>query len=308
MKPPALSICIPAFRAERYLAQTLDTVRAQTFGDWELVVVEDGSRDGTEEIVAAFARAVPQPVRFLRHESNRGLPATRNTGIAAARAPWIALLDSDDLWTPDHLASLAATAARGAAELVHAGSQLFESDSGRLLGLRAPTSAMLADFPRSLFAGDYIVQPASVLLHRGLWARVGGFDPAFRYVEDRDMWLRCARAGAAFAYTGRATCLYRRHPAGLSTHAAEMAEAAAAVFDKHLDWEQIPPALRRGLAARTWAAAGRLRQRRDPGLASRHFRHACAVEWRLGWWLRGAACACAAALRPRPAAPAASAP
>jgi hypothetical protein len=135
-------------------------------------------------------------------------------------------------------------------------------------------------------------------MRRDLWQKVGGFDPAFRYVEDRDMWLRCARAGARFAYTGESTCLYRKHTAALSTHAPEMAEAAAAVFDKHLDWDAIPRDLRRKLAAETWAAAGKLRQRRQPHLARRNFLRACATEWRLDWWLRANVCALLAFVRP----------
>lgn len=301
MTLPLISICIPAYRADAFLARTLEAVRRQTYPDWELILVEDGSSDRTRALVQTFAASVRQPVRYLRHERNQGLPATRNTGIEAARGEWIALLDSDDLWTPDHLISLVTRAEAGGADLIHSGSILFASDSGELLGVRAPSEAMIADFPRSLFVADYIIQPASVLLRRELWQRVGGFDPAFRYVEDRDMWLRCARAGARFAYTGRETCLYRRHATALSTHAPAMAEAAAAVFDKHLDWEAIPAALRQRLASETWAAAGRLNQRADPARARRAFQRACTITWRLDWWLRGAACAAWSALRPSPA-------
>jgi hypothetical protein len=176
------------------------------------------------------------------------------------------------------------------AELVHSGSVLFDSDSGKELELRAPTPQVLAEFPLSLFKGDYIIQPSSVMLTKGLWARAGKFDPAFRYVEDRDMWLRCARAGGQFAFTGKNSCLYRKHGTALSTHSAAMAEASAAVFDKHLDWELIPKDLRRDLAAGTWVSAGRLRQRNQPEVARRHFRRACQIKWEAGTWLRAQAC------------------
>lgn len=298
MNPVLISICIPAYKADRFLAETLDSVARQTYPHWELSVVEDGSQDRTEEIVADFAARVSQPVRYLRHDRNRGLPATRNTGIAAARGEWIALLDSDDLWTPDHLESLVPFTHDGQADLIHAGSILFQTDTGNIIEVRAPTQQMRRDLPQSLFTGDYIIQPASVLLRRALWERVGGFDPAFRYVEDRDMWLRCVRAGGRIVYSGRDTCLYRKHPAGLSTHSAAMAAAAASVFDKHLDWEAIPAALRRKHASETWAAAARLCQREDPRRSSGYFRHACAVSWRLEWWMRGLLCSVLAKLRP----------
>jgi glycosyltransferase involved in cell wall biosynthesis len=305
MSSPLISICIPAFKADRYLQQTLNTVRDQTYPYWEMIVVEDGSHDRTEELVKSFAETVRQSVRFLRHEVNQGLPATRNTAISAAHGRWVALLDSDDLWTPDHLVSVVRVANHHQADLIHGGSVLFQSETGKVLEVRAPSPEAVATFPQSLFVGDYVIQPASVLLSRDLWRHVGGFDPSFRYVEDREMWLRCARAGARFAYTGKETCLYRKHEAAMSTHAPEMAEAAAAVFEKHLDWELIPQDLRRRWTAEMWAAAGKLRQRRDPRTASRHFRRACATQWRLNWWLRSAALAVLAAPRflRRPATP-----
>lgn len=286
MRAPFISICIPAYRAERFLAETLESVRAQTFADWELIVTEDGSRDRTEELTRAFAATVSQSVRYTRHDPNRGLPATRNAGIAEARGEWIALLDADDLWEPEHLASLAKAAEQTGAELVHAGSVLFDSDTGRELEVRAPSARRVAEFPRSLFFNAYSVQPASVLLRRELWARVGGFNPEYRYVEDREMWMRCARAGAKFHYTGKNTCRYRKHGAALSTHAAEMAEAGAAVFEQHLDWEEIPKEWRVRLTAENWAAAGQLRFKTRPALAARHFARAYELGGRPEWRFR----------------------
>jgi GT2 family glycosyltransferase len=291
MSEPRISICIPAYKAERFLAETLASIRAQTFVDWELIVVEDGSRDGSERLVNEFAAGGPQRVRYLRHEQNRGLTVTRNTGIAAAGAPWIAILDSDDLWTPDHLATCLERAKAGDADLVHGGSVLFESDTGSELERRAPDAQAVADFPRSLFEGRYVVQPSSVLLAKALWERVGGFNPEYQHVEDREMWLRCARAGARFACTGRETCRYRKHGAAMSAQSAAMAEACARVLDAHLDWEVIPLELRRRLTAEAWAAAARLRWRSEPRIAREHFRRACAIEWRPRWWLHGALCA-----------------
>lgn len=266
---------MPAYKAERYLKATLDSVRAQTFQDWELILVEDGSRDGTEEIFQAFASEGTQSARFVRHEKNQGLPATRNTGIALATTEWIVLLDSDDLWTPDHLAQLTACAAQNpGASLVHSGSVLFDSESGKELEIRAPSPDVVASYPLSLFLGNYIIQPSSVMLKKSLWTKVGGFDPAFRYVEDREMWMRCSRAGAVFAFTGANTCLYRKHGAALTTHAGPMAIAAAQVYDRAADWTAIPKPVRRERAAAAWMAAGRIVLRENPRAARRYFSQA----------------------------------
>lgn len=271
MPSPAVSICIPAYKADRYLRETLDSAKAQTFTDWEMIVTEDGSRDRTEEIVKAFGATVPQRVVYHRHDPNRGLPATRNHGIEAATARWIALLDSDDLWTPTHLEDLMHRAGQGDADLVHSGSQLFDSDSGRDLELRVPSPSDIATFPVSLYEGSYIIQPSSVVLSRDLWKKVGGFNPDFRYVEDREMWLRCARALGRFAYTGKVTMRYRKHASALSKHAAPMALALAKVCEQHVDWTGLPKDLRHRKTVGAWTAAGRITQREQPKLAAEYF-------------------------------------
>jgi len=276
---PLITICIPAYNAARYLPATLESVRSQSHSHWELIVTEDGSPEPVESLVQAFALTVRQPVLYQRHEKNQGLPAARNTGITKASGKWIALLDSDDLWLPCHLAELAAAARENpAADLVHAGSVLFDSESGRETEVRAPSVAALRNFPRSLYEGEYIVQPSSVLLAKGFWARVGGFNPDFRYVEDREMWLRCARAGAVFAFTGHNTCRYRRHATALTRHAAPMALASARVLQQHLDWNVAPLTVRRRITAEAWTSAGRLELRSAPRAARDHFARAWSVR------------------------------
>ncbi|MDD5348908.1 MAG: glycosyltransferase family A protein [Chthoniobacteraceae bacterium] len=265
---PRVSICIPAFRAEKYLPQALESVRCQTFTDWELIVTEDGSRDGTEALVRAFAQSVPQPVRYQRHEVNRGLPATRNTGIGASAAEVVALLDADDCWRAGHLETALGRLLGTGADLAHAGSVLFESATGRELETRAPSPGAVERFPLSLFVGEYLIQPSSVVLRKSLWERVGGFDPSFRYVEDAEMWMRCARAGARFVYTGEATCMYRKHGGALSANSPEMAIACARAFEKQADWEAIPRAVRRGCTRDAWTSAARMLQRNDPRRAA----------------------------------------
>src|SRR4051794_34793625 len=106
MNAVKFTICVPAYEAERYLGETLESVARQTFPDWQLLVTEDGSRDGTEEIVRRFAASVSQTVRYKRHEPNRGLPATRNAAIEGVETEWVALLDADDVWLPEHLSDL----------------------------------------------------------------------------------------------------------------------------------------------------------------------------------------------------------
>ena len=151
---PTFSICIPAYHAERYLPETLNSVRGQSFCDWELIVIEDGSKDCTEEITRTFASEVSQNVVFQRHAQNRGLPATRNTAIAQSKSNFIALLDADDYWKPNHLATIAAKLSTIEAELIHSGSVLFDSDSGQTLEVRAPSPEQVRNFPQSATNND----------------------------------------------------------------------------------------------------------------------------------------------------------
>jgi len=271
---PLVSICIPAYRAEKYLPQALESVRKQTFQDWELMVTEDGSKDGAEALVNAFAQSVSQPVRYQRHEQNQGLPATRNTGISASSGALIALLDADDCWEAHHLETTVGKLLETGGDLAHSGSILFDSDTGREMETRAPGAESIARFPISLFEGQYVIQPSSVVLRKSLWERAGGFDPTFRYVEDREMWLRCARAGGRFVFTGANTCLYRKHGEALSTHSAEMAIACARAFEKQIDWDAIPETLRRRSTAQAWISAARILQRAEPRRAGDYLLHA----------------------------------
>ncbi|OAM91345.1 glycosyltransferase [Termitidicoccus mucosus] len=293
MASPLVSICIPAFKAAGFIGETLESIRTQLFPDWELIVVEDGSDDGTEAIVRAFARSLSQPVSFLRHDVNLGLPATRNTAIAHASGEWIALIDSDDLWEPGHLAALLQRADRDDVDLVHSGVVMFDSDTGATLEHRVPSADALAGFPRSLFVADYIIQPSSTLIRRSLCRRVGGFDPGFRYVEDREFWLRLVRCGARVAYVDSLTCRYRQHAGAMTRRAAEMAVGVAQVFERNADWELVPRALRLDRAAGAWLSAGRIVLRENPRDARRHFarglRHRPGSPRLLAYW-------CAAAL------------
>jgi glycosyltransferase involved in cell wall biosynthesis len=272
---PLVSICIPAYKAERFLAETLDSVRTQTFADWEVIVTEDGSRDRTEEIVRTFAGTVSQSVRYTRHDPNRGLPATRNAGLAEARGAWLALLDSDDLWQPDHLARCLAAAPATGAALVFGGSSVFDSDSGAELNRREPPADPDAALPGALHDGKLVIQPAAAMFNRAAFAAVGGFDPRFPICNDLDYWLRCCRAGVALVYNGAVTLRYRKHPGAMSNKSAALiAECARVLLANAGGFPGRPPAATRRAARHRFLDAARIVRATDPAAA---FRFACAA-------------------------------
>ncbi|MEA3213401.1 MAG: hypothetical protein QOE70_6458 [Chthoniobacter sp.] len=266
-----VSICIPAFHAAQYLPETLLSIRAQTFTDWELIVTEDGSADGTERLVDAFREQGAQSVRYLRHAENRGLSATRSTCIRDAFAATVALLDADDYWAPTHLQDLMEVLSRGDVEIAHSGCVLFDHATGRHLERRAPGREASADFLNALYAHRYIIQPSSVAVRRAIFERIGYFDPAFRICDDMEFWFRAARAGVRFAYTGRESCFYRKHASSLSARGAETVAETAQVYKKHLDWEVRPRAERRMTAAASFSNAGRMFFRKSPGRSATNF-------------------------------------
>ncbi len=284
MSSPAISICVPAYKAERFLRETLESVRAQTFSDWEIIVAEDGSKDGTEKIVEEFARTVPQRVLYRRHDPNRGLPATRNQAFSYSSGRWIALIDSDDLWLPNHLEALYEKTTE--ADIVHSGSQLFDSETGRDLEVRVPSAEDIAQFPLSVFLGSYVIQPSAVMIRRETWTQVGGFDPTFRYVEDREMWLRCVRAGARIVFNGQVTCRYRKHANAHSQNFVAMAAAVAQVCEKNVDWELLPRRIRFLETSEAWKSAGRLAAKDEPNLAADYFARALKyAPWAPPLWI-----------------------
>jgi glycosyltransferase involved in cell wall biosynthesis len=262
---PLVSICIPAYKAERFLPETLASVRAQSFAEWEVIVTEDGTKDSTEALVAAFAKTVSQTVLYNRHEINRGLPSTRNTGIAAARGQWIAFLDADDFWAPDHLETLVETTEKASYDLVFAGSQLFDHESRKTVGLRMPSQKHLKTLAYSLFMGSLSVMPSSVLIRRETFERFGLVSIDFRRVNDTEYWLRVLRQGGTVGFSGKATCIYRQH-AGSLTQSSAVGQYvdSARLCELYADWDAIPNHAKRSRPANLYRWAANLIAAQDP--------------------------------------------
>ena len=263
-----VSICIPAFNASKYIAETLESVMFQTHNNWELIVVEDGSDDGTHKIVCDFKKEVPQHVLYIRNARNLGLPATRNVGVSACKGGWIAFLDSDDLWHKDHLRDLINTSLSSSdCDLIHSGVELFDSATGKVIAKRTPSWEAINELPVSLFTNSYIIQPSSVMVSRRLYEVTGGFNEHFKYVEDLEMWFKCIKSGFKIGFTGKNTCLYRKHAEAMTTHAIPLALGVAGVYDRFSDWDAIPKRIRINFASAQWLAVARITRKKDRNLA-----------------------------------------
>jgi len=181
---PGLSVIIPTYNRAPLVKEAVASVLAQTWRDFEVLVVDDASRDGTAEALAAFGSRI----RLLRSPSRLGVAAARNLGISAARGQWLAFLDSDDLWRPEKLARQMAYLA-GLPELVLC--QTEETWERQGLKVNQPRSHRKIGgwiFFQSL--ERCLVSPSAVILHRTVFQEHGGFDEGLPAAEDYDLWLR----------------------------------------------------------------------------------------------------------------------
>jgi glycosyltransferase involved in cell wall biosynthesis len=257
MYTPLISVCIPAFRADRYLEAALRSVADQTYAHWEVIVTEDGSKDRAEEIVHAFGHTVQQTVVYNRHDVNRGLPATRNTGIAAARGQWVAFLDADDLWAPDHLEALVAASQGEWCDLAFSGSILHDDATWKMIEVREPTVDDLQDLSVALYSGKLSIMPSSVMIRRDAFSHFGPISAEFPICNDTEYWLRLLSRGGRLRYSGKNTCIYRQHSASMSRKAAAILLESARLCEKYSDWEAIPAVLRKARPASLYRWAGR---------------------------------------------------
>lgn len=227
---PAVSVIIPAYRVTAYIGDTLDSVLAQTFHDYEIIVVNDGCPD-TQELEAALEK-YRRRIVYIKQE-NRGLSAARNTGIRAARAPLIAFLDADDLYRPNYLeVQLAKMRDDPTLDVLYCEGEIFGEgpEVGHTLMELWPSRGEVTFL--SLVKQDCTVTVAAVVKREAI-AHAGYFDEALRSAEDFDLWLRIARAGGRIAYHRAVLFQYRKRQGSLSSDPAWMWQSALRVLRKH---------------------------------------------------------------------------
>ena len=188
-----VSVIIPTYNRAALVTEAVASVLAQTYRDFELLVVDDGSTDGTLVALAPLG----DEIKVLRREERRGVSAARNLGAKAAAGEWLAFLDSDDLWLPDKLARQV--------EYLKAHPDLVICQTGETWirnGVRVNPPESCRKVAGNIFLPSLqrcLVSPSAVMLHRRLFEEMGGFDESLPAAEDYDLWLRIAS----------------RHPVGL---------------------------------------------------------------------------------------------
>ncbi|UPT74556.1 MAG: glycosyltransferase family 2 protein [Elusimicrobiota bacterium] len=194
MSAPRVSVVIPAYAAAAFIERTLDSVAAQTYRSFELIVVDDGSPDDTKSVVDRWLARTGTPGACVRRPNGR-IAAARNTGLKEAKGELIATLDHDDLWTPDKLA-------RCVAEFdAHPGTVLVGHHTdvvqdGVVRGIERKGPAVPGMYDRLLFEAN-AVAPSGAVFRRDKALEIGGFRerPEYNTVEDYDFWMRLAKTG-----------------------------------------------------------------------------------------------------------------
>ena len=200
-----VSVIIPAFNAERFIQEALESVFQQTFRDVEVVVVNDGSTDGTCQAVQPYLSRI-----VYVEQENKKLPTARNAGAAASSGEYLAFLDADDCFLPEKLAQqVAYLDAHPAVGLVASGYDYVDADGSFLRRVESWRQGDQITLLSLLRGGLTAVH--AVLMRREWFERVGGFDPAFAHCEDMDFWYRLGLANCPMAWLPQIVCQYRMH-------------------------------------------------------------------------------------------------
>lgn len=296
---PSVSVAIPAYQAERWLAETLDAVLAQTSPPDEVVVVDNGSTDATADVAQEF----DAPVRLVRQRSNRGPAAAYNRAIDESRGDYVAMCPADDLWEPHKLElQREALSARPDVDVAFGAARSFGSEERDFprpegKGVLDPES-----FFREMYRADVVAAPTA-LVRRALFHRLGAFREDLAG-EDYEFWMRALRCRAVFFYDPRVLVRLRRHGGNLSSQALPMWELnhrihqlyAADLGDDDLARRTLARDLRR--IGRCRLGLGRAEAARHAYRASlSQVLHPAALAWALavstpgtqGLWRRAAA-------------------
>jgi glycosyltransferase involved in cell wall biosynthesis len=227
---PLVSVVIPAYNASEYIAEALDSVMAQTFKNYEVIVVNDGSPD-TEQLERALE---PYKDRIIYiKQKNRGPSGARNTAIRAARGEYIAMLDSDDAWLPAYLAEQVRILSDNPdLDMIYADAWLSgDADLPHRTFMEGAPSRGPVSF-ESLLRYDSSIITSGAVAKRQTLIDAGLFDEAFIRCEDFDLWIRVAHRGGKISYQKQILAKHRAHAASLAADTVKMVESQIEVLKK----------------------------------------------------------------------------
>lgn len=235
---PLVSCIIIFLNGEPYLGEAIESIFAQTYSNWELLLVDDGSSDGSTQIAQRYAQAHPERVRYLEHagHQNRGMSATRNLGIRQARGAYVAFLDADDVWLPHKLAQQVAILNRQPrAGMVYGRTLIWHSWTGRpedrerdhFLDLGVPPDTLVEPptlFLRLLENKTQTPTTCNVLIRGSVFTQVGGFEEHFRGMYEDQAFFAKLHLHYPVYVAGECWARYRQHPASCSALSEQLSD------------------------------------------------------------------------------------
>jgi glycosyltransferase involved in cell wall biosynthesis len=228
---PRVSVVIPTHQAAELIGDTIACVLAQTYQDFEIVVVDNGSTDGTDAIVAAIG----DPRIRYQWQEDSGLPAnSRNVGVRLAAGEFVAFLDADDVWYPEKLERVMAAFDEDPT-LTLTCHDVYVTQDGRVVKTRGYSPDTSRMHEELLYVGNFVTTSAVTVKRRAV-LEAGGFDerPEFVTVEDYDLWLKIADRGGRFRFIGEPLGEYVQYAGSLSKNLERHYDNLLHVVDTHL--------------------------------------------------------------------------
>lgn len=226
-----VDIIVPAYNAAKFLQAALESVVEQTFLDWRIILVDDGSTDETAQIAAVFKQRLGPKMLFLQQE-NHGLPAARNFAIQNSNAPFLALLDADDVWLPDRLEKSLPSFEDPTIGLSYGFVSLIDAE-GRIIRTQDPDEQLHEGaIAAAIYKRSVDLPCPTITFRRACLAKVGEFDESMRASEDRDLWLRIAMEYKV-ARIPKVIALYRISSGSMSTDIDRMSLAQFRFIEKY---------------------------------------------------------------------------
>ncbi len=227
---PLVSVVIPMFQSESWIAETLESVAAQTYPLVETIVVDDGSSDSGANLVSGFAESAERPVRLVR-TTNNGVAAARNLGIAESNGAYVALLDADDLWRPEKLESQVTQLEESGSPMCTCGYEFFDDRTRRRIGVVRVDDGSAALRGWLALEGNGLALASTALIRRQALEDLLRFDSLFSISADLDFALRVGETGHIDALP-EVLVRYRLHPGQMHRQISGLAGDMSALYDR----------------------------------------------------------------------------
>lgn len=237
---PKVSILVPSYNAAHFLPLSLESALSQSYQDFEIIVIDDGSSDNTKEVVQGYIDQYPHKIRYFFQE-NQGLPSARNKGIELSQGEYLALLDADDQWLPCRLDEEVKILDRDSlVGIVHGNITNIDINNNVINTPRRDVRFLSGSIFDHIFLRDADISCPTVLLRRSCCDAVGTFDVKLTGLgcEDRDLWLRISRK-YKIVYIDKVLSYYRVSAQSMSRNMKKMLEARLYVIDKYCPAEDL---------------------------------------------------------------------